>query len=102
MLLVQGDVFLVRVEKMPAKACKVEKAERGYIIAEGEATGHAHVIDADIECYEKDKILYIKTQREVPLSHEEHTEILVPPGIWKVGIVQEYDAFQEEARNVRD
>lgn len=26
----------------------------------------------------------------------------VPAGVWRVGIVREYDAFAEEARRVRD
>lgn len=35
-------------------------------------------------------------------KHEEHKPVSLGKGIWKVGIVREYDPFEEEARKVRD
>ena len=104
-MIVQGDVFLVTCSKIPAGAKKVRKSARGYILAEGEATGHAHCIaepSVGIEMYESEGILYLKTNKQVQVKHEEHKPITVAPGTWKVGRVKEYDAFEEEARNVRD
>lgn len=102
-MIVQGDVFLVPCDKIPAGAKKVKKSARGYVLAEGEATGHAHCITGSgIEMYESEGILYLKTNKQVQVKHEEHKPVTVAPGIWEVGRVKEYDAFEEEARNVRD
>ena len=101
-LLVQGDVFLIHVGNVPQGAIKKEKTKRGYILAEGETTGHAHIINDNVEMYEKDGTLYIKTDKKAAVKHEEHQPITVAKGIWKVGIVREFDAFEQESRNVRD
>ena len=101
-MIVQGDVYLVEIESLPEGTNKVEKNERGYILAKGEHTGHAHVIDDELDVYEQNGVLYIRTENEVQVTHEEHLPITVEPGIWRVGIVQEYDPFMEEARNVQD
>lgn len=71
----------------------MNRDERGFIIAEGEATGHAHVINDDIELYAKDGILFVKTEKPVEVRHEEHRPVTLDPGIWQVGTVREYDPF---------
>jgi len=101
-MIVQGDVFFVRIQNIPGESKKVTRDERGFIIAEGEATGYAHVIHDDIELYEKDSVLFIKTEKTVEVRHEEHHPVTLDPGIWKVGIVREYDPFLEEIRMVKD
>ena len=103
-LLQQGDVLLESVDEIPAGAKTVEPKERGYVLAEGEETGHAHVIDkvADIEFVEKDGMFYIKNKKPVTVTHEEHKPITIPSGIWRVRGVREYDHFSEEARRVQD
>jgi hypothetical protein len=60
------------------------------------------VIHDDIELYEKDSVLFIKTEKTVEVRHEEHRPVTLDPGIWKVGIVREYDPFLEEIRMVKD
>ncbi len=97
----QGDVLLQEINKLPDGLKKIGKRERGYVLADGETTGHAHVMD-DCDVYERDGVMYISTSRPVNLVHEEHNVITVPAGLWEVGIVQEYDPFAEELRNVRD
>ncbi len=101
-MIVQGDVFFSKVRAIPQSVTRVSRSERGYIIAEGEATGHAHVIEDEVELYEKDGVLYLKTSKEVEVKHEEHRSVTLSPGIWKVGIVREYDPFREEVRRVKD
>ena len=101
-MIVQGDVFFLTVRALPQRARRVSRSERGYVIAEGETSGHAHVIEDDIELYEKEGVLFIKTVKEIAVRHEEHLPITLNPGIWKVGIVREYDPFLEEIRIVRD
>lgn len=97
-LIVQGDVFLV-----PCKVPEGAKKKQGKTLAYGEATGHHHsVLEDDVTLYEEDGVLYLKAEKEVSVTHQEHKPITVPAGEWRVGIVQEYDPFEEEARNVRD
>jgi hypothetical protein len=98
--IVQGDVFLVR-SSIPNGVKRVAREGRGYILAEGEVTGHAHVIN-ECEVYEKGGVLYIRITVPTEITHEEHMPVIVPTGEWQVGIVREYDPFQEDARNVQD
>ena len=99
MLIVQGDVFLTPAT-IPAGATK--RPDR--ILARGEATGHSHALAEtdDAELFESDGVLYLRVTQASAVQHEEHARVLVPPGEWKVGVVQEYDPFLEEARKVRD
>lgn len=99
----QGDVLL-QTSTLPNGCKKLQAGIRGYVIAEGEATGHAHCIE-DLEgcdVYEKDGVMYIKTSKEVSVAHEEHLPITIPAGVWEVGIIQEYDPFAEELKDVID
>ena len=98
---VQGDVYLFAAQ-VPKGANKIGKNRGRYVLAEGEATGHAHVIEEDVAVYEEGGILYIANEITINLRHEEHKEITIPPGQWRVGIVQEYDPFEQEARKVQD
>jgi hypothetical protein len=102
MLLQQGDVLLKKIERMPEGA-PVQKKPRGYVLADGEVTVHAHVIEEEVDLIEKDGVLYLGVKGDaVTLKHEEHGHIQVPRGNYEVGIVKEYDHFAEEARSVAD
>ena len=103
-LLQQGDVLIKSCDEIPEGAKKVAAKTRGYVLAEGEHTGHAHVIDrlADIEFLEKDGKFYIINKSSVEIIHEEHKTITVPSGMWEVSRVLEYDHFAEEAKRVQD
>lgn len=100
---VQGDVYCVRVNELPA-GCKRIASEKGcYVLAKGEATGHAHIItDEKAVMYEKKGVLYLSVMGLTDVKHEEHGPIQLDTGTWKIGIIKEYDAFEEEARNVKD
>ena len=99
----QGDVIIRNVEKIPEDAVRVKKTLKGIVLAEGEATGHAHtIVDDGAELYEKDGILYIKIEKPVLVKHEEHKPITLSEGIYRVGFVREYDPFEEEAKRIVD
>jgi len=98
----QGDVIIKITDEIPGDATKVLRAPRGFVLAEGEATGHAHVIEESIAMYEKDGILYLVVDKPVTVKHEEHKPIDLDRGMYKVNIVREYDPFEEEVRNVGD
>ena len=101
----QGDVLLFKVGALPTKLKKAKPSNRGWILAEGEATGHAHAIadlkNCDVFCDENGD-LYLQVKEAVELSHEEHGAQTIEPGAYRVGRVREVDPFSKEIRNVRD
>ena len=98
----QGDVLLKSIDSIPEGAKKVERKARGYVLAEGENTGHAHVIEDEIVMVEKDGVLYMGLKGDTIVKHEEHGHITIPAGNYQIGIVREYDHFLEESKSVRD
>jgi len=99
----QGDVIIRSVDSIPAGSLRVERTLRGLVLAQGEATGHAHRIEQDgASLYEKDGVLYIKVDKPVQVEHEEHEPISLSVGIYTVGHVREFDPFKEETRWIRD
>ena len=100
--LIDYDVIIKSIFKIPEGAERVFRSERGYVLAEGEATGHAHVIEEHVEMYEKDGVLYIRADKPVTVKHEEHKLVRLERGIYKIGKVREYDPFEEEVREVKD
>jgi hypothetical protein len=99
----QGDVLLVAVKSIPlsAKPCKPDP--RGLVLAEGEATGHAHVVrDAGCALLEVEDKIYLSAADGATTHHEEHKAVTVPPGVYEVRKVREVDPFNEEVRSVKD
>jgi hypothetical protein len=97
----QGDVTFRPVpnkEHNPA-------AQRGgrIVLAEGEATGHAHVVEDDeAELIREGERLLLSLTRPATVTHEEHKPITLEPGLWEVWRVSEYDYFSQMARTVAD
>lgn len=90
----QGDV-LVEVSDIP-KDAKRMKREGRIVLAEGEATGHAHTMEADlVELYERKGTLYMRVFEPAPLIHQEHAAITVAPGTYKVTRQREWSDAQE-------
>jgi hypothetical protein len=101
----QGDVVLYPVSSIPEGCKKVDPKLGRIVIAEGEATGHAHTILASIGTMfvnEATKQTFIETSAPTEIDHQEHEKITVPPGKFRVHRVKEYDHFAEEARQVKD
>lgn len=97
----QGDVFVQAVEKIPQEVQQVEPTKRGYVLAEGEATGHAHTVDPrKTMMFLAGMTMYLKVLEEVQLRHEEHNEIILPVGDYEVYQQREYSP--EEIRTVKD
>lgn len=99
----QGDVLLKRVQ-INLIGTEIEAPKNGLlIVADGEHTGHKHAISSTEAIIKiKNGKRYILTENGFTITHEEHKPITVQPGIYEIGIVQEYDHFAEEARNVQD
>ena len=95
----QGDV-LCKTISIPAGAGKKDGKK---VLAEGEATGHAHVVEGDAELLELGDRLFLRVlSGNARVIHEEHKPIEIPPGEYEIERVREYDHFREEARQVVD
>ncbi len=94
----QGDVVLMKVLEIKGKKLN------HLTLARGEATGHHHTItEGDAELYEDEETMFLKIISEkATLTHQEHKKIVLPKGDYKIGIVREFDHYEQEARNVRD
>lgn len=99
-----GDVLLTRVDSLPTG--KDVEHDGEYILAYGEVTGHRHRIcvkeKSDMKVINANGVIFMQLAVDAPLVHEEHAEIIIPYGIWKVTTEREYDPFLESIRNVSD
>lgn len=100
----QGDVYLLRVASVPT-AAKKNACEKGRaVLAHGEVTGHAHVLDAPapVRKYRTtpEGARFVEIVKTVALRHEEHAAIMVTEGKWQQGF--QVEDFGEEVRRVAD
>ena len=92
----QGDVLLVKTNKKPEGVATAPRNGR-IILAEGEATGHHHSVDAQV-CELFGDLLVVR--EATPLTHQEHGLIEIQPGTWWVVRQREYTP--QEIRRVQD
>ena len=87
----QGDVLLVAIDVLPDDAEPEPRTGR-IVLAEGEATGHAHAIEErDARTFTHEGERYLLTRSRAQLIHEEHAPIDVPPGAYRVVLQREYE-----------
>lgn len=105
----QGDVLIksITFSKLPkGKRVTVELKKNRFILAEGEATGHAHVIEGtdinNVEMFRIDGELFLDVKGSVVVRHEEHHSQTVKKGLYKIDIVREVDPFTKEVRRIVD
>jgi hypothetical protein len=102
----QGDVLLQQVDFDPTKEGKdVKQVEPNrmerLVLAEGEATGHSHTVDAGHALMYMTAIgMFLRVVKEAQLLHEEHASIDLETGWYKVTRQREY--HPEALRNVAD
>lgn len=100
MMVRQGDLLIVGVDRIPEKAVR----QRHLVLAEGEATGHTHELDAG-ELYEKDGTLYFRVPEggKATLNHPEHGPLVFIEGDYKVIRQREYSPKDwNEWKHVKD
>ncbi len=90
----QGDVLLVPVDEYPKEA----KELAGVTVAFGEATGHHHTFEKGVALMELDEQVWVVASEPAPLVHQEHSTILVDPGIYEVRVQREYEPEQGQRR----
>jgi len=99
-----GDVPITSTKEVKGK----KVAHNGsWILAEGEVTGHHHVITTprieDMDIHDCGNGLWTLVLREEgTLTHPEHKTLKIPAGVYSVGREQEYDYFQKAIRRVID
>jgi hypothetical protein len=101
-----GDVLLQEVTNIPTGAV-LRPQENPIIVARGEQTGHKHVIQSDKTrtwALTRNGVteLYLEIKAPVTIVHDEHKPLPIPTGIYRVGIVKEYDYLTRATRRVRD
>lgn len=96
----QGDVIVFHEEKLPKNLRPI----KGKTVALGEATGHHHTFyGGDVCLYEdENKTIWGEINSPTMLKHQEHKPIDFKPGIFRIGIVREYDHVEKLSRKVVD
>lgn len=96
----QGDILFKKIISLPSQL--TEKKDK--IVAEGEATGHAHVLSngALFESLEQDSKLFIEAGKTTRIIHEEHLPIKLEAGSYEVIRQREYLGPGLQKRIVRD
>ncbi len=104
----QGDVLLFPIDALPEGA-RLRTGADARVLARGESTGAVHEIGVGADVYERDGVLYIKVNKNTPLTHtapsEAHLEMPVTREMSQFYRVQnplEYDHFAEESKSVKD
>lgn len=98
----QGDVLIIRTTKPKTKTEAIPLDAGRVVLAHGEATGHAHVVEGDVDFVLNALTLerYIHARRPVTVRHEEHSALQLPAGWYEVRIQREYE--RGTVRNVAD
>ena len=106
--LAQGDILFLRVNGIPDAARSVAPVGNRFVLAEGEATGHAHTVPARgvalMEVPNEGGVTYLTVEEltGVEVSHQEHASVKLDPGTWKVIRQREYTDDDENWSLVAD
>lgn len=103
----QGDVLLVAVAGIPCDAKPVPSHDGRVTLALGEITGHHHSIASGATLFRPDDIpasgpggfVEIGASGAL-LTHQEHSEIALPPGIYRQAV--QVEETPEATRRVED
>lgn len=98
-----GDIPLHVIKKLPVD-CKEIKIDGKFVLAEGETTGHKHVIASEgLQVFQSlDGRFYLKVNNSANVYHEEHNTLTVLPGLYEVGKEREMDWFGLVVKKVVD
>ena len=109
MIVRHGDLVFTPLKEIP-QTLKDVLHKNNFLLAEGEYTGHKHVITVEnpdnMKIYtdtsdpERHFILQLKSVATV--THKEHKPIEIPMGIYKMKFEREYDYFLQNVKTVQD
>jgi len=97
----QGDVYLLRDKVARGRPLRRAKGMK-TILAYGEVTGHHHRFEGDhVKMFRHDDGgAHIVVDKPAALIHEEHSRIVLQPGVYRQGFQAEYTP--EALRRVAD
>lgn len=100
-----GDIGFISTPEIDVSGLK-KIGSKTFTVAEGESTGHHHVITATkgtVDIYEgKNGEMIISVNGKAVLTHPEHKQLEFTTGTWTVKREQEYDYFAKAKRQVLD
>lgn len=114
----QGDVLIFEESELPKDVVPI----KGKTVAFGEVTGHNHSFYDDTVCLaekfdhrredvgsknvqlfeDSNKTIWANIVAPIFLRHQEHKPISFKPGVYRIGIVREYDHVEKLSRKVVD
>ena len=104
-IVMHGDVVIERVATLPDNFQELKKSDDDAL-AYGEATGHIHqLFDGEFDLRidpENENNRVLRIIKPTSLKHQEHMEVLLPPGDYRSRIQREYDPFTKRIREVAD
>jgi len=92
-----GDVVLEKVQH----AKGTQNRGKNVVLAEGEVTGHKHVLSGQVLVSEHENQRFVELEQDTELVHEEHDTLTVPKGVYAVRVQRETDLVQQ-TRTVMD
>lgn len=100
----QGDVSIIKIEKLD-KELRFEPLRDGFVVAEGEISGHHHRLVAEkgasVEIARDENGFYLNIKEgSVKMNHEEHATQTIEKGLYFLGHQEEYN--EVENRRVLD
>lgn len=81
----QGDVFFIKIDKLPIG---VKKA-KSTVLVYGESSGHSHRLVAG-DVFKKGNEMFLVLNKASDVVHEEHKSIRLPKGLYAVVRQREY------------
>jgi hypothetical protein len=93
----QGDILIVAENR---KSVSNTKVKEDNVVAYGETTGHSHRVENGTVLVGQADSMYIEAGKKTKLVHDEHDEIKIPEGFYRVIRQREFDG--ENIRTVID
>ena len=96
----QGDILLEKVDALPTEGTTAHlkhKVVEGGVIARGEVTGHAHVLEG-ATLVSHASSLYAVADEPAQVVHDEHGPLELEPGVWLVHNQTEHVSADEQTR----
>lgn len=95
-----GDIDLI-AERVPETAKAVQHNGK-FVLAEGEVTGHKHILSGDFRVLEDGEDRWVEVLSSVIATHEEHRTYEIPAGFYRQHQELEYSPFDKVIRKVQD
>lgn len=93
-----GDVIIETAgDGIAAEETPLPRKDGNVVLADGKATGHAHVLAGDADMYpivgNSDPLVrgILVVREELPIGHEEHGARVLPPGRYLIRLKRRQD-----------